>query len=547
VFEPGLIFVLALCFFLFSLSLFIANSFVTFGSTVVGIAFLVLMFLLGIALFGTSIRGAVSVVSIFFSLRLSESPLLFLFIMICGGMVFATLSLLEISFDELRDVKNRRWINTLAAASLLSIALLIGTTGGVAGAASKPASLEFKQIFAGLNLGNIRQAVVAVADDAVYTIRTQPVKSTRSVLVDPTVERIVKVDGQPYVLVRQKRARSMLAYRSEKPIWGQEIRFLYASSGGIRRVSPGDYSQSNVLGEPFVSPDADRIAYLRTSTPRFWGKATTSLWITKLNFSVSDYAELPGDVETTQWEPIGWTPDGYKFLLRKKEAGKSEIWAVDWVARGPTRFLEEFPDAIITEDDLPKDGEWFSLVRRQDDGKWDLRLVNYRRGESKSLGTFDSEPVRKWSGCATLFAHWESASGITVTVIVKRESLHFKNLRGADADGMTKHEPMQRIFTWAPDIHSVLQMRWSPLHYKLALVVKGGKAWKEGIPRLVTIDPYGSHTMDVIAENFPAEKHQWGWLDGSTIIYADGDRLLQKSIGGQTIFLLSLSTMHDNK
>jgi hypothetical protein len=523
IFEPGLIFGLALCFFLFSLSLFIANSFVTFGSTVVGIAFLVIMFLMLMVLFGVPGRGTASIPTALYSLRLIESPLLFLFTMICGGMIFATLSLLEISFDELRDAKNRRWISTISVTSVLSVALLIGTTGGVTGVVKKPTSLEIKQILTGLKVGDIPQAAVAITDDAVYTIRT-PQNNPFLKSGDSRVKRIVRVEGQPYGLVRQKHGAT-LAYHSDKPIWGQEIRLLHPFGGGIRSISPSDYSQTSVLGEPFVSPDNDRIAYLRTSTPRFWGKATTSLWITKLG-SVSDYAELPGDVETAQWEPIGWTPDGYKFMLRKREAGKTEIWAVDWVARGPSRLLEDFPDAIITADDLPKDGKWFSFVRKTADGKWNLGLIDYREGESKDLGTFDSEPLRAWVASGTRFAYWEHKKGYSLKELGDPGAIEYEHT--------------------CPDIPPVLQMRWSPHGDKLALVTSRTDTEKVG-PRLLLLDPF-TCTIEPLIEDFPATKQQWTFYHWNSIIYADGGELMRYNLESKSTFtLFSLASLHDEK
>ncbi len=530
-YEPSLIFGLAACFLLFSFSLFIANSFVTFGATKVGVAVLALLILLAIALFAYPGRGSssgddIAVVRrayryLFDPVRM---PIAYLSLLICGGVIFGALSLWEIAFDEMRDARNRRWIRAVACASILSVVLVIGTERAVDSASARPSATEFTRVLAGAQIGKSGRSILAVTDDAIYALYPEADKKDS---MGRNVERIVKTGGRSFFPAPGMDS-TRLVFLDDRPVWGQEIRLLRQPAYGPRTISPRYYAQRETLGAPFMSPDNDRIAYMRTSASRFRNKTSRSLWITKFGYRdyslpISDHAVLTDDAgadPAAEWEPIGWTPDGYDFMLRKKSAGKSEIWAVDWVARGPRRFLEEFPEAIITEDDLPGKGEWISLLEPGEKGKQTLWLVNYKSGESKELGVFENQPVRAWEKSGWRFAYSEPGGGMTIW--------HFLEHRRQKRSACPRFPPVQQI-------------KWLHYRYPPAAVIA-----EQGAPgaksRLVLLEPSSCEIITLV-DDFPATADQWDWMSANAIIFADGGDLWQVQTDGTRTLLFSLASI----
>ncbi|UCD56285.1 MAG: hypothetical protein JSV16_10650 [Candidatus Hydrogenedentota bacterium] len=540
---PDLFLGLILCLLVFSFSLFLAISALSFGFTAFGIGLFFILLALTI-----SLEQVAHLVSRWIILAPVESPAAFLMICICAGVILGTLSLWMLSFGEIRDARNRRWIGTVALASILSLVLVAGTIRTVAQAVRNPtAAAKVREIIV---TGNVKYPVVGMLSDGsdegfMFTIENPA-----------SLEKLGKFMGRGkdnFRLVRNLNRGDQsflfafamdfpgnffwrrsswtfpnLAYFSDTPLWGQEIRLLNLENTRVLRISPRDYSRNETLGLPFLSPDGDRVAYVKVSAPRLRNESSESLWITKSRRRpISGSLDLSNDVDKTAaaagWTPIGWTPDGYDFLLRKTGPEGPEIWAVDWVATGVRRFLPEFSDSVVAEEDLPKAGEWISLITRDAGSKWGLWLVNYRSGENRRLGVFEDAPVRAWSKFGGWFACWAPEKGLSIHSI---------------SDGI-------RLRAACPRLPSIRQMKWAPLATKLAIVtVKTGPT--EEISNLALLDPGGCDTTPLV-EGFRANERQWGWLSDSALVYADGGELWQADADGDLTLLFSSASFLEER
>ncbi len=518
--EPELVIDLALCLFFLSLSLFVANSAITFGSTTVGIAFIIMLVLPFV--FHKQVSSFASSVP---PLGPRESPVTFLWLLLCGGVFLGVLSLWEIAFDELRDAKNARWIRALVSASALSVIMIAVAAHLVARATVSPSEKRIQEVIA---TGVGKYPVACVVSDGRRENGLVVVKGPPYFLRGKFIERkgnespVVKsgdAAGRFFVPVVERRYQASLlkfAYFSDKPILGQEIRAMGANLSRVNTISPKHYSRRESFGPPFPSPDGDRVAYLKTSSSRFGKESSASLWITKLYYtSVSDFVDLPNDAEST-FEPIGWTPDGYDFMLREKGPKGPRIWAVDWVATGIRPFLDEFPDAVITGHDLPKAGEWMSLLRKETRREWAMWLVNYRSGESKKLGAFKQPPLRAWTPYGNWFAYWTPESGL-VTYNVSED---------ARQPAVCPHAP------------SIRQMKWSPPPGSSLAIVAVEPEEPHAKAYVALFNPTNCSVIKLI-DGFAAPEKKWGWLSSQAIVYADGGELWQVDLLGKRTLISS--------
>lgn len=555
--EPKLLFGLVLCLFFLSLSLFVAQSIITFGTTIVGIAFAVMLTLL--LIFSRQVAALAAQLP-WLGPRLA--PLTYIALLLCGIAFFGTLSLWETSFDEMRDAKNRRWTRGLASATILSIILIGVAIYSICRTRVKPSKMTVNEVFStfqssypvtcSLSDGSDQDRLVAISSSPYY-VGGRFVKKEAD---PPPFIRDLHVSGKNFIPVPFDRGkyRKTYVYYSEKPILGAEIRRAGVGIGlsrgwrygGYRDdidtvvLSPRYYSRKETLGLPFLSPDNDRVAYLRTSRSRFGGKVSRSLWITKFGQyihspTISDHAELPGDAGTDRqpigWTPIGWTPGGYNFLLGRTGPDGPETWAVDWVARGPQRFLEEFPGAIITGDDLPRRaerrgrhrGKWISAVRKTDTGTWELWGVNYRSGEKQKLDEFKNQPVRAWG-----------MSGLNVnarkTLGVSDSSDLLVCFDGSNEIILYEiGDTIQRVKSF-PVPMQVSHMKVPSSSPMVAIV---GTAPADVGKRTSLSILIITGRVIMLVDDFPATERQWGWLsDAHVICYASGSELWQVEMDG---------------
>jgi len=525
--RPDFLFAFVLVLATFSILIFIYTSSITFGPAKVGMAFLSMLALCFIffKLYGDSMGSFLSDLP---SLRTGEAPVASLLMLGCIAVVPATLSLWEISFYEIFDAGNRRWLSAVIAASALSVVLVVSMSVSIAGAMGMPSPAYFKEII--VTHGKEHTRILGVVsndsrEDWLVAIGGRlNLKKGRFLVGNDENRPILSVrnlgrKGRSFSYMPDRREKN-LVYFSDKPLWGQEIRIvdLEHRNPPSKAISPKYYSDRENLGPPFPSPDGDRVAYLRTNASRLGGQTTQSLWITTTGYNpVSDYVVLPGDEgrafepigwTPSGWTPIGWTPDGYDFMLRRTGPEGPEIWAVDWVATGARRFLEEFSDAIIAEDDLPKKGERISLVREEADHKWGLWVVNYRSGGSRKLGVFGKMPVRTMTPGGVL-TYWAAERGLCL-----------------DTPGVRT----------CPDVPPILHMKWSPDMSGLACVTTDVS---EGKPYLALIDTTDC-TVTKLVEDFPSNKKQRAWLSRRAIVYADGAELWQVDTDGEQTFIASL-------
>ena len=331
--QPGLLFTLLLALAAFSVLIFIYTSSITFGPAKVGVAFLVMLALSFVffKFYGDSIALSLSGLPL---LDPGEAPIAFLLILGCTAIVPAALSLWEISFFEMVDVRNRRWLLAVIATSAFSVALVVSMAVSISRAMGVPSPAYFKELIV-THVEKEMQVLGVVSNDSRedWLVRAGNWHNFAKAMLHP-------VEGRPLLRIRNmgRKGRSFsnmsvgadnkIAYLSDKPLWGREIRTLNLDSYRLlpETISPKYYSDSENLGPPFPSPDGDRVAYLRTNASRLGGRSTLSLWITTTGYNpVSDYVELPGDdgngFEASRWTPIGWTPDGYDFMLRRTGPG----------------------------------------------------------------------------------------------------------------------------------------------------------------------------------------------------------------------------------
>jgi hypothetical protein len=529
--EPELVIDFALCLLFLSLSLFVATSIIQFGGTAVGIVFVVV--LASLLLFNEHVTALASHVP---SLGPREAPVACLLLLLFGAVFFETLSLWEMSFNELRDARNKRWMRAVASATVLSVLLLVVTAGVIARTTTNLREMGFKEIIVTHSEmyplacvmidGAEEDALIAVRKPA-YFMRGRFMKREKDgppeLRKGPRGRAFVLAPGAKHGPRWWKWEKILLAfvYFSDKPLLGQEIRRVMG--GGrldVNTISPRYYSRRETLSPPYLSPDNDRVAYLRTSTPRLGGPTTLSLWITKFGYGhsvISDYAELPAEAGTA-WEPIGWTPDGYDFMLRKIGSKKSEIQTVDWVARGPRQFLEDFPNAVITGNDLPKAGDWMSVLTKNDAGNWELRVINYRSDERRMLGEFAEPPPRAWEKYGRGFAYYDG----TETVNLLYFSDDIRLVKSFSVSG------------------AVADMKFHPHGDKMAFVTADAGA-NETDASLKVYDSTTERTHTLVAGDFTSDAEQWDWLSGDALVYASDKKLWQVDMAGTRTLLLSLA------
>ncbi len=580
IFHPVLVFDVVICIFVFSLSALLDVSLLTFGATAVGVLILSFAF----ALFLLRPALPLMLVSIG-NLSPTEAPAAFLEIVALVGLVSVALFLAEISFDEIRDRMNKKWLLAVTLAVALAILTFSFTFRNIARVLSSlPNPKTIEEIR--LTDDGIYPLMVITSDDMGdrFLLAVQNPISPRGPLVklkgkgldDVSYMKKLSPEEKAFSFpdVRSHRGRassSLLMYFSEKPLWGQEIRTFDLMGGfgriyfidslikkDVRSVSPRDYSLKETIGIPFLSPDADRIAYLKTTTSRFSKNSSASLWMMKLGETpLSGHVDLEVDAETAL-EPIGWTPDGFDFLLRKTTPTGSEIWAVDWTATGARRFLPEFSDAIITDDDLPKYGEWISLVQRNPGGKYLLWAVNYRSGEKVKLGLFDNIPQRRPFAYLTPNGGWcvwrdldpQGKRPITRTCYEfghesdeppafenKPLTLIRKSKKSAYYQSSDKSFGLVLYFSEPSDPHKSLpEIREMK---RMATVVAESDA-PNAKKNLTVPGPEGE--CKVLVENFTANEKQWDWLSDQAIVYAKDGQLWQVDKDGEQTLVLSAAS-----
>jgi hypothetical protein len=506
---------LALCFFSFSYSLFHANSSMILGPAKGSLSLLPFVAVVSWAVFWAT-RSPIW--------RPGESPTQLLLLALSSGMVFLTLSLWEALLDETRERENRKWIAVGIIGSTLSVILATATIIAWTQTFTKGfTNRHIKELtVAGSSMFPIVAVVPQFPDgNFVFVLENpnpgKPVLKFSKATPDKRLEVIyIERLGQSFV----KLGEDSLAYFSEKPIWGQEIRVVNINDQHAQRIWPKGYWPSKSLRAPFASPDGKRIAYLGTTSMMFGRGFLTSVQFTKyFYYWPTDYITLTSHPNVT-FDPIGWTPDGYDFMLRKTGPAGPEIWAVDWVASGARRFLTEFSDAIITENDLPQVGEWISLIQKDAEGKWTLCLVNYRSEGKVAVGNFENAPLRAWTKSGKRFACWSAENGLAVYNV---------------SDTIVQHADCSAI-------PPVQQMKWSPGEIKLAIVTRESGT-PESASRLEVLDVDGCNVTNLVGD-FAANAKQWDWLSDEAIVYARGGELWQVDTNAEQTLVLSTAVFH---
>jgi hypothetical protein len=439
-----------------------------------------------------------------------EAPVLYLTISSAIFIVFLTFIFLKASYREIRNAKNRRWMRVAAAASLVA-ALFVFRTGALFARAARVAHPEtISEVIA--THGSPAPLIVTMSDGK--ESRPYIFYNTGSLTggkFKNTQPNPIHLSGRPITGRLFRPLKWRLVYFSRKPLWGSEIRMT-------RRDLPIDHvSRMSSLtgysaGPPFCSPDGDRFAYLSTRISPRAGQNRQQLWIGKFNYYLlSDHVDLSKAADIS-FEPLGWTPDGYDFMLRRKTTAGDEIWAVDWNAQDLRPFLPEFGSAVITEDDLAQAGEWISLLM-QEQGEYVVWLVNYRSGEKVQVGTYVDIPLRTWSDSGEWFSLWNREKGLTI------------------------YHVTDKVLEYAefPDVAALEQMKWSPNGSLLAFVTPNSLSEKHSLRLLNRIN----RTSSILVEDFPSTEKLWDWLSPAAIVYSDGKELWQVDISGEKMFLTS--------
>jgi len=522
--DPGLLYEFGFCLFVFSASCFVATSAMVFSPSVTGIAFLVGVATVVVMLWQGILPPLLRRMQ---PLDPGESPLASLLILASTIVLPATLSLWEMSFFEVKDARNKRWIRAVTVASIFCAVLLFATVRSCQRAIRYPAVEQMSEIIVTNNKDCPVVCVVPVsaAEDNLVplsdTSRFGNLANPRSGSKQLSPSR--RITGRSFTLIP---GTLLYIYISDKPLWGREIR-RYNQQTREKNVLSGDASWSRkTLSRPFLSPDNDRAAYPETVRPWFGNQVRTSLWITKVERPyLSDSATLT-ETDDVVFRPIGWTPDGYDFILEKTTADEGastapkrpELWAVNWLATEKRPFLPDFWGSMITESDLAQAGEWISLVQRSDeaDSRYALWLVNYRTKAKLQVALSKEVPVRCWSKSGERFAYWTREDGLTI--------FHVSNA------------PEKKAV--CPHGNQVRQMKWSPSEMKLAVVVEESKSGGDGTA-LELLHPEDC-TIQTLVADLSATENQWEWLSDAAIVYAAGNELWRVDVNGKQTLVVPL-------
>jgi len=162
---------------------------------------------------------------------------------------------------------------------------------------------------------------------------------------------------------------------------------LPASRAGEKsgRFEPLDVYNLQVAAEPQISPDGDRVVYVRQFSDSMTDRRYSNLWI--IRFDGIDHRALTtgnyGDVSPR------WSPDGTRLAYVSDRDGKAQIY-VRWMDTGQTAKLTNLEYA-------PSEISW------SPDGKL-IAFCSLVESEAPKLGTLPKPPAgAKWADPPTLY------------------------------------------------------------------------------------------------------------------------------------------------
>jgi len=273
-------------------------------------------------------------------------------------------------------------------------------------------------------------------------------------------------------------------------------------------LSERGYQNRGSLGDPYLSPDKDRIAYVLTTSSLLGRNPRTFVVIASLDGFIVPY--LVAERESACVSPIGWTPDGEYFYFRTTNAGvigrnHDALVAIDRIAQTTMTVIDDFSPYCMKPCDFAEDGRFVSLVSRQgrDRALWLMNTTTKKMTKIASLTT--DEPVRAWSCDGKHFAY---------------VSLPEKDETGCVLIIMNLDGEKTRVL---PGLHlpRIEEMKWSPNGESLLL--KTMRA--DGIRRLDLINTDDRKQVRTIVPELPALS-QYSWLGNDRIVFTNHERLI---------------------
>jgi hypothetical protein len=470
-FDPRLLFSLTISIFIFILAFFALTSGLILGRAAVGAFMIFLLLIFGVFLKMRNLAERL------LSLNPLDSPSSFLILTTAAATLLASFILWTISFDEIRDKRNRRWLFPAIAASVAAAVLAVPAAWVVVDALNPPLGRGVIEEI--MVEDNPRYPVVGIISDhnkkTIFFLENRSPASSKMTpqqmhfrIPKPRIE-----DSNFFCLVSFKHYLQPVIYRSSLPVWGQDIR-AFDLAGKVRIVSAKNYARIESLSAPFLSTDGDRIAYLKTSRPRFGKDISRSVCITAIRAPITESIAL-SDEPDIEYSPIGWTHTGQYFLFQKNMADDFEVWAVDWLATELFALPNSVAKGAATADN-------FEDIQNQEELR---QLPEKVKDVALSYWNFAYRPEEKW--------------------LEKELNL------------------------------PLLQVKRAPFIGTYAIVAK---STPESAPKLGT---YSSSTGELrwILDNFQQTENQWDWY-GSIIIYAQGKELWQVNISGERTLITTI-------
>lgn len=296
-------------------------------------------------------------------------------------------------------------------------------------------------------------------------------------------------------------------------LYGPEVWVKAPHYIGIR-LSEKDYRYRAYVGRPYLSPDKDRVAYVKKVSDWKGSDEERYLTIASLDGFEVPYQILGrGDFDIS---PIGWAPNGNRFYFRKMTSDDTEqnsLWAINRNAQAVQVIIENFSRYEMDCHDLAEDGDWVSLVSKER-MEYSLWIMNT---ETKKKIKVDSSAinfsVRSWSSDGKHFAYIKPLKGDDASCY-----LHILEIGDGQRENiLTKTVPMIFGLSWSPDGKRLL--------FRIV-----GERDAERLS-LVDIDNNGSlrTIMDRIFHPF-----QYEWLDNESIVCAEDAKLIAINISQLT-------------